>query len=74
MDQFMVDVTDIPDVKQGDIVTLIGKDGEDMITVEEVANMAGSFNYEFICNVGKRIPRLYYKDNKLVNSSNFYQY
>lgn len=74
MDQFMVDVTDIPNVEQGDIVTLIGRDGADMITVGEVANLAGSFHYEFICNIGKRIPRLYYKDSKLVNSSNFYQY
>ncbi len=67
MDQFMVDVTDIPDVNQGDMVTLIGRDKDDFISVEEVANMSYSFNYEFICNVGKRIPRIYYRNNKVWN-------
>lgn len=67
MDQFMVDVTDIPDVNQGDMVTLIGRDKEEFISVEEVANMSYSFNYEFICNVGKRIPRIYYRNNKVWN-------
>ncbi len=67
MDQFMVDVTNIPDVCQGDTVTLIGRDKEEFISVEEVANMSYSFNYEFICNVGKRIPRIYYRNNKVWN-------
>ncbi len=59
MDQFMVDVTDIPDVKAEDKVTLIGFDGDNYISVEEVAEPANSFNYEFVCNVGKRVPRVY---------------
>ncbi len=67
MDQFMVDVTDIPEVNQGDMVTLIGRDKDEFISVEEVANMSYSFNYEFICNVGKRIPRIYYRNNKVWN-------
>lgn len=67
MDQFMVDVTDIPEVNQGDAATLIGRDGEEFISVEEVADMSYSFNYEFICNVGKRIPRIYYRNNKVWN-------
>ncbi|WOO36329.1 alanine racemase [Anaerocolumna sp. AGMB13020] len=67
MDQFMVDVTDIPGVEQGDSVTLVGRDREEFISVEEVADMTYSFNYEFICNVGKRIPRIYYRNNKLWN-------
>lgn len=62
MDQFMVDVTEITDIKQGDEVTLVGRDGQENITVEELANMAYSFNYEFVCNVGKRIPRIFYKN------------
>ena len=66
MDQFMVDVSEIEHVEQGDVVTLVGKDGNEFITVEELANMAGSFNYEFVCNVGKRIPRLYYHNNKII--------
>lgn len=67
MDQFMIDVTDIPDVKQEDVVTLVGVDGDKFISVEEVANLAGSFNYEFVCNVGKRIPRVYYQNGKPVS-------
>mgnify|MGYP001336452567 FL=1 len=61
MDQMMVDITDIPDVKLEDTVTLIGKDGDNFISVEDMANLAGSFNYEFVCDVGKRVPRVYKK-------------
>ncbi len=66
MDQFMVDVTDIDNVEQGDTVTLLGKDGEQFISVEEIAAMAYSFNYELVCNVGKRIPRIYYRQGRIV--------
>lgn len=59
MDQMMVDVTDIPDVKVEDTVTLVGKDGEDRITMEEIADPAMRFNYEMVCNIGKRVPRIY---------------
>ena len=59
MDQMMVDITDITDVKLEDTVTLIGKDGDNYISVEDMANLAGSFNYEFVCDVGKRVPRVY---------------
>lgn len=64
MDQFMIDVSHIPDVKQGDEVTLIGKDGTECIPVEEIGELAHSFNYETVCNIGKRIPRIYYKNKK----------
>lgn len=74
MDQFMVDVTDIPETKEGDIVTLVGRDGTEHITVEELANMAGSFNYEFVCDVGKRIPRVYFYGGKKVGTSDCYSY
>jgi alanine racemase len=66
MDQFMVDVSGIEEVKQGDVVTLVGEDNEERITVEELAALAYSFNYEFVCNVGKRIPRIYYHNGKAV--------
>lgn len=59
MDQFMVDVSNIENVNQGDIVTLLGKDGEARISAEELAVWSHSFNYELVCNVGKRIPRVY---------------
>ncbi|NLL71915.1 MAG: alanine racemase [Clostridiales bacterium] len=59
MDYFMVDVTDIKDIKQGDLVTLLGQDGESEISVETLAEWSHSFPYEMMCTVGKRIPRVY---------------
>ncbi len=59
MDQFMVDVTEIPQVHPGDEVTLIGKDGEEEILVEELGELCGRFSYEFICGISKRVPRVY---------------
>ncbi|WP_446897094.1 alanine racemase [Clostridium sp. LBM24168] len=59
MDQMMVDVTHIDDVKIEDEVTLIGHDGKNQITVEQLAEIAGSFNYEFVCGIGKRVKRVY---------------
>ncbi|MGN1147418.1 MAG: alanine racemase [Lachnospiraceae bacterium] len=59
MDQFMVDVTDIPGVCEGDRVTLIGRDGEQEISANELGELSGRFNYELMCDLGKRIPRVY---------------
>lgn len=59
MDQFMVDVTDIENVREGDSVTLIGKDGANTIPVEEVAALSHSFNYEYVCGISLRVPRKY---------------
>ncbi|MDD3369249.1 MAG: alanine racemase [Lachnospiraceae bacterium] len=67
MDQFMVDVTDLPGIKLGDLVTLIGKDGEDCITMEELGDLSGRFNYELACCIGRRVPRLYIKNGKIVD-------
>lgn len=61
MDQFMVDVTDIPDIKEGDLVTLLGTDGKETITLEELGDMSGRFNYEFACLISPRVPRIYYR-------------
>jgi len=66
MDQLMVDVTYVPDVKKGDTVTLIGRDGDCVITVEELADPAASFNYEFVCQICRRVPRVYLKNGKPV--------
>ena len=68
MDQFMVDVTKIPDVKCQDKVTLIGRDGAERITLEELGERSGRFNYEFVCDLGKRIPRVYLRDGKIVGT------
>ena len=59
MDQMMVDVTGIPDVKVEDLVTLVGRDGEERITMEDIADPTMRFNYEMVCNIGKRVPRIY---------------
>lgn len=65
MDQFMVDVTEIPEAKELDEATLLGKDGEDCITMEELGDLSGRFNYEFACCISKRVPRIYIKDGQV---------
>lgn len=72
MDQFMVDVTHIENVKIDDIVTIVGKDKDEYITVEEISKLSGSFNYEFVCDVSKRIPRVYYYKGKKAGTIDFY--
>ncbi len=59
MDQIMADVTHIPDVEVEDVVTLVGRDGDCEIPVEEPANMSSSFNYEFVCSLTRRVTRVY---------------
>ena len=59
MDQFMVDVSEIPEAQQNDDVTLMGRDGHECIPTEEISGYAGTINYEIVCEVGKRIPRVY---------------
>ncbi|UCE19300.1 MAG: alanine racemase [Gemmatimonadota bacterium] len=61
MDQFMVDVTDIPDVTAGDEVVLIGKQAGEKITVDDLARQLGTINYEIICGISHRVPRMYTK-------------
>ncbi len=72
MDQMMVDVTDIEGVGRDSLVTLIGRDGDEEITVEEIAALAGTFNYEFVCNLNKRIPRNYYKSGRYIGSHDYF--
>lgn len=67
MDQCMVDVTEIPEAVQGDMVTLLGQDGEERISAEEIgATVGNSFHYEVVCDIGKRVPRVYYRDGRAV--------
>lgn len=72
MDQFMVDVTHIPGVKAGDEVTLVGKDGEEFISIEEMGDLSGRFSYEFACDISKRVPRVYIKDGKECGELHFF--
>lgn len=69
MDQFMVDVTRIPETKFMDQVVLIGSDGDDRILVEDLASLSGRFNYEFVCCLGKRIPREYWRNGEIIEQT-----
>lgn len=60
MDQMMVDVSHIPDVDIEDVVTLIGRDKDAQLTVEQVAEWSGRFNYEFVCDISTRVSRIYF--------------
>lgn len=73
MDQFMIDVTDITAARQGDQVTLIGRDGQERITMEILGELSGRFNYELACNLGKRIPRVYFKGGEVLCTRDYYQ-
>lgn len=68
MDQFMVDVSHLDNVQIADEVTLVGTDGNETITVEDVSDKESRFNYEFCCLITPRVPRIYIKDGKILNN------
>ena len=68
MDQMIVDVTNISDVHSGSEVILFGEDG---LTVEEFSSMCDTINYETVCVVGKRVPRVYIKNGKIIGQLNY---
>ncbi len=68
----MVDVSDIPQAAVGDTVTLIGKDDGESITVEDLTEPAGLFHYEFLCDLGKRIPRRYWMNGEIVCEKDYF--
>jgi alanine racemase len=59
MDQMMVDISAVPNAQIHEEVTLMGKNGDEFISAEEIAALAGTINYEFICGISKRVPRVY---------------
>lgn len=71
MDQMMVDVTHIPEAALNDSVILIGKSGDAQITVEEIAAPADSFNYEFVCGISRRVPRVYLQGGQVVQTVHY---
>ncbi len=73
MDQFMVSVEEIPEAEEGMEVTLIGKDQDEQITMEEIGALSGRFNYELACNLGKRIPRVYVKNGRITDTKDYYK-
>lgn len=72
MDQCMIDITDVEgEVSVGDEVVILGRQGENEITADEIAGLMGTIPYETVCIIGKRIPRVYFRDNKIVNVLNY---
>lgn len=72
MDQCMVDVTDVTgEISVGDEVVLIGRQGQSEITADEIAELIGTIPYEIVCIIGKRIPRVYFKNGQVVNVMNY---
>lgn len=66
MDQFMIDASAVPDAKVGDEVTLMGIDGNEKITVEDLSDPEYRFNYEFCCLINKRVPRIYIRNGEIL--------
>ena len=71
MDQMMVDITGIDNANIGDEVVLFGYDNESYPRVEELASLLGTINYEFICMMGRRIPRVFIKDNEIIEIKDY---
>lgn len=71
MDQLMVDISDIDDVVLENDVTLVGREGDVFLSMEEVSSLAHSFNYELPCRVSQRVPRVYTKNAKIVKTVNY---
>ncbi len=71
MDQMMVDVTDIPEAQLNDRVVLVGSYDGETITMEEISAAADSFNYEFVCGISRRVPRIYVSGGRTVQSVHY---
>ena len=72
MDQFMVDVSHIPDVRNFDEAVLLGFQGGEHISAEEIAEASGGFHYEILCGLNKRIPRVYIREGKAVEIRDYF--
>ncbi len=71
MDQMMVDVSEVPNASVGDEVVLVGRMGDWSISVEELADNAYSFNYEFVCGIGRRVPRVYFEGERYIKTVSY---
>ena len=70
MDQFMIDVTDIPNVKTGDEVILLGESNGINFNADDIAKCMNSINYEVLCLLKKRVPRAYIKSGQIIHVKN----
>lgn len=73
MDQLMLDVTGIEDVHSGDLVTVVGRDGSAEITFADLARRIGTISYELMCLIGRRVPRVYFDQDKMVGIVDYIQ-
>lgn len=71
MDQCMIDVTGIEDVKVGDEVVLFGRQGNEFISIDELADKLGTINYEIVCMISRRVPRVYVKNGQITEVLNY---
>jgi len=71
MDQCMIDITDIDGVKIGDEVILMGEDENNKFTADKIAELMGTINYEIVCMISKRVPRVYISEGKVVKIRNY---
>ena len=67
MDQTMIDITEVPHPVVGTVVTLIGQDGDDCITADELAGIYGTIGYEVVCGISKRVPRIFMQNHKMIH-------
>lgn len=67
MDMCMVDITGVPEAQVGDIVTVVGRDGQAEITWDDWADQLGTISYELLCGINKRVPRLYLRNGQVVD-------
>ncbi|MDD3253866.1 MAG: alanine racemase [Lachnospiraceae bacterium] len=72
MDQFMAEVTEIPAAAVDTEVTLLGRDGEEQIRVEDLAKAGGGFHYEIVCDIGKRVPRVYVQNGEVIGTKDYF--
>lgn len=72
MDQFMVDISEIDEAKELDEVTLFGESEGAILPVEDLSSICGRFPYEFVCDIGKRIPRVYVHKGEIVLTRDYF--
>lgn len=71
MDQLMIDVSNVEGVKEGDTVTIFGTDGGEEITVDELADKLGTINYELVCRMARRVPRIYHRGGCVISQTDY---
>ena len=71
MDQLMLDVSDIENVYEGTEVTVFGHDGDEFISVDDLAKIMGTINYEVVCLIGKRVPRIFLKNGEIIGKVSY---